>query len=156
VSCGRGTSGFFLRESAWLPTHRLPYQPGTAPRTHRHSGEVPGTPPCPVPGAAAPSGAPGCAPLGSSAAGAAPMPGSQTGVETQIEKVGQSHTGHDRAVTATGFPQPCPGPISRTPLPVLPLTQHSSRLYRCAAFADRRIDLSQSKSLPQNKDNLKL
>lgn len=37
-------------------------------------------------------------------------PGSQTGVETQIEQAGQSHTGHDRAGTATGFPQHGPGP----------------------------------------------
>lgn len=46
---------------------------------------------------------------GSSATGAAPTHGSQTGVETHVEQVGQSHTGHDGAATATGFPQPCPG-----------------------------------------------
>lgn len=63
--------------------------------------------------AAAPWWAPG-----SGATGAAPTHSLQTGVETQIEQGGQSHTGHGRAGTATGFPQPRLG-LSRTLLCLL-------------------------------------
>lgn len=106
--------------------------------------------------AAAPPGAPGHVPPGSSAARATLTSSSQTGVKTRTEQVGQSHTGHDRALTATGFPQPCPGPFSRTPLLSLPLLKRRYHLYSFAAFAYKRSDLSQGKSLPWNKDNLKL
>lgn len=66
---------------------------------------------------------------------------SQTSVEIRIGQAGQSHTGHDTAVTATGFPQPGPGPFSRTPLPSLAVLTCCYRLYRFAAFAYKRSDL---------------
>lgn len=79
--------------------------PGQPRGAHRHSGWVPGTPRrAPRPEATAIPGAPGHTPLCRRG-----CPGSQTGVETRVEQVGQSHAGHGRAVTATGFPQPCPG-----------------------------------------------
>lgn len=88
--------------------------------------------------AATPPGAPGRIPPGCGAAAAAPTGGLQTAVETRVEQAGQSHAGHDRAVTATGFPQPCPGPSSRTPLPSLPLLKCCYCLYHFAAFAYKK------------------
>lgn len=82
-------------------------------------------------------------------------PGSQTGVETQIEQAGQSHTGHDTAGTATGFPQHGPGPKNgkHSVLCLFPST-----VIICATLQLllQRSDLSQGKLLPGNKDNLKL
>lgn len=65
----------------------------------------------------------------------------QTSVEIRIGQAGQSHTGHNRAVTATGFPPPCPGSFSRTPLPSLSVLTCCYHLYRFAAFASKRSDL---------------
>lgn len=138
-SCAQGTSAPLApspRESAQprSPSQRSPKEPIS---TWSSAGDAP----CPIPRlqAVVPH-----------------QPPHRRVLKSRVDQVGQSHTGHGRAATATRFPQPCPRPSSRTPLPSPPLLKRCYHLYCFAAFAYKRSNLPQGKALPWNKDNLKL